>query len=456
MSLFIVRASLIAIFTVSLIDAAAQVGKSVVIGERVDRPHALLVLNPPNGDQGFLIPQLSTARRLSIHPRQTENGLLVFDTDEKDFFYWRDNDWVQGMGGHDMQFLSYDPATYLLRTGTGSNIDLGSLKEIPPMSGQSGKVLTTDGVSASWTPAPVAQDLSLSGNTLHLTNDATSVNLNALTVGGQISGTLNAMNLTPDAVSSVHIRNNSVSTDKLTTAGLPDANKIYTTDASGKPQLRPVNTLISGVAAGGDLSGTYPSPTVTKLQGNPVRSGSLTPADAGKVLAWNGTQWSAETLTGATTTTQFAMIDPAEFTNLRRSDRKDKDNIIMFDDNSTYVTTIKKNEGPDIIAPLRLPDGVNIQQITLYYMDREVSNIQFNVYRKSPAGGNESIVNSWSSSGSSATIQSSTHGVIAGRDLVDNNTHSYRIVIKLDQSIDVNDSNDATLRVYAVKVQYRQ
>jgi hypothetical protein len=313
----------------------------------IERPNALMVLNPPDGNQGFLVPQLTTRQRLSMRPLSPqEDGLLLFDLDEKAFYYWKNNSWVKGMG-------------------------------------------------------------------------------------------------------------HPVTISNLGTAGIVDANKIYATDASGVPQLQSKATLLNGIGAAGDLSGAYPAPNVARLQGNAIAAGTLAGADAGKVLAWNGSQWAPRVINQAIAGPRYVMIDPAEFTNLRRGDRKDKDNIIMFDDNTTYVTTIKRNEGPDLIAPLSLPDGATIQEIALYYVDNEVGNIVFNVFRKTPTGGNQQVISSWSSSGSSPAVQTSLHTPIQGTEVVDNSSYSYRIVIKLDQTNDVVDSNDATMRLHSVRVKYR-
>ena len=52
-----------------------------------------------------------------------------------------------------------------------------------------------------------------------------------------------------------------------------------------------------GGSAGGDLSGSYPNPTVAKLQGRPVSNNAPT---AGQVLKWDGSAWSPGTDLGDT------------------------------------------------------------------------------------------------------------------------------------------------------------
>ena len=60
----------------------------------------MLDLVSPQGNQGVLVPRLSTAQRqgMSSSLGTAETGLVVFDMDMKQFFHWVDNIWVVGLG----------------------------------------------------------------------------------------------------------------------------------------------------------------------------------------------------------------------------------------------------------------------------------------------------------------------------------------------------------------------
>ncbi len=82
----------------------AYVGQAqTVIGMGTDspNPHAVLELVPTQGNQGFLAPRLTSVQRtaasfVSILTDQ-DNGLLVFDTDEGNFYYWFEGTWHRGL-----------------------------------------------------------------------------------------------------------------------------------------------------------------------------------------------------------------------------------------------------------------------------------------------------------------------------------------------------------------------
>ena len=69
------------------------------VGINTDLPNsrAVLDLHSPTNDQGLLVPRLSTSQRtaqaFTSRLTEAENGLLVFDTDERLFYYWMDLGW---------------------------------------------------------------------------------------------------------------------------------------------------------------------------------------------------------------------------------------------------------------------------------------------------------------------------------------------------------------------------
>jgi hypothetical protein len=232
--------------------------RSVVIGSLTDKPNALLIVNPPNSDQGVLMPQLSTNKRTSMEPSSpSEDGLIVFDTNLQTYFYWSNGRWVR-----------LDASNYL-------------------------------------------------------------------------------------------------------------KNSFYT-------------------------------------------------------------------------------IDPGNFQQLRANTNVNYNNIAIFETDNTFVTATRDGVGEEILAPVNLPHGALIKELTLYYFDNDADNLQIRLMRKSLSGNNDVIL-TWTSSGTATSVRSETFYSFNGMESIDLENYTYRLVVLFDIDAEdvIDEPSQATQRIYGVKIKYQ-
>lgn len=239
--------------------------KSVVIGTMISRPNALLVINPPNSDQGFLLPQLDSKQRESISAASPDDdGLIVFDTQEKSFYHWNNGAWVRGLGSQGAnQSISYDPATRRLTLSGGGEADLSTLKEIPTTTGNNGRFLTTDGTTLSWATVSALGDITgiitgsssgLSGGTtsgdvaLSVNTDGTTISVNGTNQLQLSNSAVTSSKISPGAVTSSHIADGSVTGADIqdnSITGADVANGAITSSKIGNGAVA-TNNILSG------------------------------------------------------------------------------------------------------------------------------------------------------------------------------------------------------------------
>ncbi len=172
--------------TVMLFSIMLSAQNNVGIGTATPNPQAILEVE--STEKGILISRLTTTARTALGAALTgiEDGMLVYDKDLTNFFFWDGPNlqWVQvgtGTGDNWGSQAVQTTGTNISGDGTPANplivteSDADPNNEIElPTGGGNGQVLTTDGNgNYSWAndnPGTDNQGLSLSGNTLSISN----------------------------------------------------------------------------------------------------------------------------------------------------------------------------------------------------------------------------------------------------------------------------------------------
>lgn len=213
---FFMKKILIALFTISSIISWGQ--DNVGIGTLT--PNTLSILDLSSNSKGFLAPRMTTSERINIATTASEQGLLVFDTNLKFYFYWDGTQWVQFPAND----ADSDP-TNEYNTGLTFN--------------PNGNILTiTDGGTSFSTPISInVNDADSDSTNEYNTSFVFDINTNnfAITDAG---GTLNTsiQPLIDNLTTLINNINNTAGNDwKLTgNAGTtPATNYIGTSDAAG-------------------------------------------------------------------------------------------------------------------------------------------------------------------------------------------------------------------------------
>jgi hypothetical protein len=292
-----------------IISCSLYAQQSVSIGDTNTKANAVLYLKG-SGAQGLIIPLVTSNGAFG------EKGMLVFNSTDNKLYYHNGTTWIEAAGGivaTELDGVVGNEVTQVNLTRGGLEVTGSGTVANPLTIGiiqgtTDGQVLKWNNTTKKWELGTVTgagtdnQDLSLTGTTLSLTNDASTVTLGGLAILSAVGSS----QITDGTIANVDISSSAaIAVTKLA----PGTNGQILSTSAGVP------TWVAGGADNQDLSLTGTTLSLTN-DGTSVILGGLSILNAvGSTEITNGSIATADIAAGAITGGTTGVIADGTITN---------------------------------------------------------------------------------------------------------------------------------------------